>query len=201
MRNSLLIGFLVLTAFIGTLVHAWADPESANHRKSADGQPGAHSARIENGGFEQPDVGSYKFVSGQIPGWVIVHDGVELIDASYGHGFRVHSGNQLVDLSGSGAISQAVATEPGASYCLAFHLYREPDAAGPSTLTVQAGDAREDYKVMPEQNAYRREALGFAGAAGARSTRVTFTATVGDAEYGPIIDDVSVSPAASCDRT
>jgi hypothetical protein len=192
MRNAALIGFTALTVFTGTLVHA-----QATSAPSEDPQP---SARVENGGFERPDVDSYKFFSERIPGWTVLHDGVEIIDASYGNGFRVYSGNQLVALSGSGAISQAVPTDPGAPYCLVFYLSREPDAPAPSTLTVEAGDVREDYKIMPEENGYRREVLRFAGASGAEATRITFTSTTGDTEYGPIIDDVGVKSADSCDR-
>ena len=151
MRNALPISLAVLTVFAGILVCARANPATPEDPQSSEDPLVSHSMLVENGGFEQPDVGSYEFVSGRIPGWTILHDGVEIIDASYGHGFRVHSGNQLVDLSGSGAVSQAVPTDPGSPYCLVFHLYREPDAAGPSTLTVEAGDVREHYKIMPEQ--------------------------------------------------
>ncbi len=200
MRNMLPIGMAILTVFTGAVAHAQADPAPSDGLWPAEGSLVPNSARIENGGFEQPDVGSYEFVSGRIPGWLIVHDGVEIIDASYGHGFLVHSGNQLVDLSGAGAISQAVPTSPGFPYCLVFHLYREPDAPAPSTLTVEVGDVREEYKIMPGQNGYRREALRFAGASSAKATRITFTATVGDTEYGPILDDVSVRSAGSCNR-
>src|SRR5690625_3830920 len=173
MRNTLLIGLTILTVFTSILVYAQANSALSEDLRPAEDPLAPHSARIENGGFEQLDVGSYEFVSERIPGWVIVHDGVEIIDASYGHGFRVRSGTQLVDLSGSGAISQAIPTDPGAPYCLVFYLYREPDAPAPSTLTVEAGDVREDYKIMPEQSEYRREELRFAGASGADVTRIT----------------------------
>jgi len=115
---------------------------------------------------------------------------VEIINEAYGNGFEARSGSQFLALNGSGAVYQEVPTEPGSVYRLVFHLDNEPDAAGPTTLTVSAGDASADYELPAEQEGYGQEALRFEGAVGAEITRITFIDTTG-AGYGAHVDDVS----------
>ena len=59
-------------------------------------------AGLVNGGFEQPQVSSYQFFSEEVGGWMVPQESVdvEIIDESYGEGYRARSGDQLLSFNG-----------------------------------------------------------------------------------------------------
>lgn len=158
---------------------------------------GGEGAGLVNGGFEQPQVSSYDFFDEEVAGWTVSQESVEIINESYGQGYRARSGDQVLVLngySGAGAVRQAVPTEPGERYRLVFYLTADPDAEGPLTLTASAGSASDSYEVGAGLDSFRRAILVFEGASGSDTTRVGFTSTTEGSDYGPFVDDVSVEP-------
>lgn len=159
--------------------------------------PSGAGTRFANGGFEEPGVGSYEFFDGELAGWTVAKESVEIIDESYGEGYRARSGDQVLALNGHGAggVRQEARTEPGERYRLVFYLTADPNARGLLTLRASAGSASRSYEVAPSLDSFRREALEFEGTPGSRTTRVEITSTSERTEDGPFVDDVSVEPA------
>lgn len=151
----------------------------------------AQSGAVRNGGFEEPDVGSYEFFADAIPGWTVGSGRIEVIDQSYGNGFRARSGTQFLAFNEPAAVHQDVPTIPDRRFRLVFHIDREIDATGPTTVTVSAGGTHREFVIPLEQHDYRRETVEFMGTPNADVTRITFTST-NSTEAGPVVDDVTI---------
>lgn len=150
---------------------------------------------VVNGGFEDPAIDNYRFFDEGISGWTVSRDRIEIINQSYGQGLQARSGRQFLALNGAGGLYQEISTRPDTIYRLVFHMAREPDAKGPTTLVVNAGTTQADYTIPLAQSGYRRETLSFRGAVGT-VTRIAISSTTA-AEAGPLVDDVSIEVAGS----
>jgi hypothetical protein len=158
--------------------------------------PSGAGMRLANGGFEEPEVGSYEFFDDEFAGWTVAQGSVEIVSESYGEGYRARSGDQVLALNGyrAGGVRQEVRTEPGERYRLVFYLTADPNAKGFLTLRASAGSASRSYELTPSLDSFRREVLEFEGASGSQTTRIEFTSTSEGTEERPFVDDVSVAP-------
>lgn len=143
-----------------------------------------------------------------IPGWTVSGGGVDWHDSSSGplvgaptavDGFRAVDLNSTIGL-GAGAISQSIATTPGAPYVLTFSYSAHPFAGcyfGPKPMQASAGDAYVVVTPDPGSegylggiNVWHSATLSFT--ATSSSTTISFASLLGDSCAGPLVDDVAV---------
>lgn len=169
------------------------------------------SSLIRNGSFEEGS-GTRVFVnlvsgSTQIPGWMVVGEGVDLVGAGY---WKSADGTYAVDLDGSarsritppfarGGIAQTFATTPGKRYQVTFDLAgnpNKPPAKKPLRVTA-AGDSAEfvfDATGKTGRN-MGWETRTWTFTARSDSTTLMFTSLTQSPEtgYGAAIDRVAVT--------
>ncbi len=160
-------------------------------------------AALVNGGFETPQLPSYTaamVVTGQsIGAWTVTQGNVDLLGAGF---WSAAEGAQSVDLGGlvDGAVAQTFNTLPGQTYLVEFALAGNPDRP-PSVKTGRAlvngqpvMDFSADITGRSRSNmGYRKMRFSFTSSD--TQTTIEFASTNGTAR-GPVIDDVSVTPAS-----
>ncbi len=159
--------------------------------------------QILNGSFETgPDFGSGNFVrvnpgGTDIASWTVVSGNVDYL----GPHVAVCDGIRTVDMNGSGpgAMSQTFGTTPGTEYRVTFCMAGNPNGApAVKTLDVSVtGGSTRSYQFDTTgltlsnmgwtQNTYAFEATG-------PSATITFTSTTLNSAYGPVLDNVVLSP-------
>jgi hypothetical protein len=146
-----------------------------------------------------------------IPGWTVSGGGVDWHDSSSGphageptavDGFRAVDLNSAFDQC-AGAISQAIATTPGAPYVVTFSYSAHPYPGcyfGPKPMQASAGDASVVVTPDPASEGYlgsiniwRSATLRFT--ATSSSTTISFASLLGGSCAGPLVDDVVVEAA------
>lgn len=161
-------------------------------------------AALVDGGFETPQLPSYTdavVAAGQpIGAWTVTRGNVNLIGAGY---WSAAEGTQSVDLSGfvDGAVAQTFNTLPDQTYLVEFALAGNPDEPPERedrTRLVNGQpvmDFASDITGMNRSNmSYRKMRFSFTSSG--TQTTIEFASTSGTA-WGPVIDDVSVTPVSS----
>ncbi|MGH3696606.1 MAG: choice-of-anchor C family protein [Pseudonocardiaceae bacterium] len=159
---------------------------------------------LVDGGFEKPQISAYALaflVAGQsIGAWTVTQGNVDLIGPGF---WSAAAGTQSVDLGGlvDGAIEQTFNTLPGQTYVVQFALAGNPD--GPPTVktgrAVVNGQPIMDFSFNVTGKdrgnmGYRKMTFSFTSS-GTRTT-IAFASTSGSPS-GPVIDDVSITPAVA----
>ena len=162
----------------------------------------AGSNLVKDGSFEKPQVPSGQgfqtyFAPSMIGPWHVSAGSVD-VETRWQHA----SGFQSVDMSGefqAGTIYQDIATVPGTTYRVRFHLACNPTVPPErKTLIVKFGGVSKTYHFAVRDHDFSN--MGwvlrrFDVVATKTSTRLEFR-TIDDSAYGPAIDAVSVTVVA-----
>lgn len=159
---------------------------------------------LVDGRVENPQLSAYalaSLVAGQsIGAWTVTQGNVDLVGPGF---WSAAAGTQSVDLNGlvDGAVEQTVSTLPGRIYDVEFALAGNPDGP-PDVKTGRAlvnGQPAKDFSFdVTGKNrgnmGYRKVRFSFT-ATGPQTT-VSFVSATGSA-WGPVIDDVTITPAGT----
>ena len=158
---------------------------------------------ITNGGFEAPSIAPNGFQpTTTVPGFTVTSGNVDLISSPT---YSVNSGNQAIDLVGSGvstgSIAQTFNTVLGQAYKLVFAYSANGGCAGACSATVSVGSggftsttggtAANASTFSAAGGAAYTAFTGFFTATGT-STTLSFADTSGQTNQGVFLDDVSV---------
>lgn len=162
---------------------------------------------VTNGSFEDGTYPGGSFVQVNAgftgpTGWTISAGSIDWVAGLW----QAQAGSKSLDLNGAapGTISQTLATTIGKTYVVGFYLSGNPQG-GPAakTLTVSAtGTAPMSYTfdTSVAQNTVtdmKWAAKSYSFVATSASTVLTFTSTTPASAYGPALDNVVVTEAAS----
>jgi hypothetical protein len=152
----------------------------------------------------------YNGATDTIPNWTVSGGGVDWqdTDPSVPSSMAAADGARLVDLNGPwysapGAISQTIATTPGASYTLSFSYSGHPAWGcyfGPKSLRASAGSASTTVTADPGAEGYLDgtniwHAASVSFTASSSSTVISFASLETDGTCGgPLVDNVQVLP-------
>ena len=168
------------------------------------GLPFASADLVLNGGFEEPDISpllASMVPPGSLTGWTVTNGNIEIVDNAY---WQSAEGDQSIDMNAgghAGSISQDIATGPGGMYYIDFALTGNW-RLGPPTKSMQVwwdGVMVEQFDITKpvgwsESNmGWQHYRIGKLAAGAGAFTTIEFV-SVTDREYGPVLDDVSVTP-------
>jgi len=162
---------------------------------------------FQNGSFQCPTCDpSSSYVelgsdSTAITEWTVSAGNVDWIGT---HWAPAVAGTYSIDLNGNqlGAIQQTFATTAGATYNASFYLSGNPDnGPGPKVLSVMASGNSIDTYTFPVSSTasdtnmtWLTPTYSFTATSG--STTLTFAGDPNAGAYGPVIDNVVVTPSA-----
>ena len=165
--------------------------------------PNTPAASLQDGSFESPNVGGgYQPVlaGGNIGAWFVESGSVEIV----GTYWQAAAGNQSLDLSGvwdlAGTIYQDIPTTPGQKYTLRFAFAGNPEDQAIKEAKVFWNDS-ELAKLTVDTAGRSLTDMGWTY----YTYEVTATASTSRLKFqsltlnflGPVIDDVSLTPASS----
>lgn len=155
---------------------------------------------LVNGSFEDglDEIGRFKSLdkgSEAIKGWKVTRAQIDIV----GTFFVAFQGKRCVDLHGSpgyGGIEQTFKTKKGTKYRVELQLAATP-GAGERGIWVEAAGEKKEFIVnsgdgTTQKLKWSKVSWEFT-ATGSETTLEIYTNGKGDAEQGPVIDDVSVS--------
>jgi|GEM_PF-686646 len=164
------------------------------------GTPVSAQNLVQNGSFEQQDIsGSFsRRLSNdtRITGWTIGGEVDHVNDF-----WVAQEGGQSLDLNGlaKGKISQDIATTPGRTYSLTFHVAGNPDSNILKKLKVSFGGSSKT--ITFDNTRYSRGNMGWRNEsliinATGTTTTLTFESLV-EGIYGPALDNVTIRESSA----
>jgi len=154
-----------------------------------------HNNLVENGSFEDPDVGgNFSTLSSEVGAWDIESGSVDLINGYW----PASEGEQSLDMSGNsaGTISQSFSTTVGATYTVTFDMSANSDTNKPSVdLQVSASNESETFSYDASTNDsgdMKWTPMTFTFVATESTTTLTFESLENDA-MGAALDNVHVN--------
>jgi len=170
--------------------------------------PAAAQDLVQNGSFEVgPNPGLFSLwcpSSTAVTGWTVTRDCIHYCSSAL---WQTVAGVRSIDLDGlqgdSGGVAQTLATTPGARYQVQFRLAGNPNS-GPALKRLVVAAAGTQAEFTFNINGRSDAAMGWSDqrwtftATGTTTTLEFYSITV-PSGWGPVIDDVRVTPLCSAD--